>query len=743
VWIWVRALDKIINITPFINSANISKSDSGIFSLNISPLDDLGIYYDIGGDNMVNYFNIRKSNGHTQNDFFTSNIQYNDIVFIRFEKLKLEPKGSDNPFFEFEIGKNKLPGQVWDMIGLVDSISSNVDFNSSDFSISIAGRDLYKLLIEDASYFLSLAYIIGESNSIIDIYNKEDKWFKRMGVSNGDNGWYNPNQYQFLSSQRSISDSIGFIVNQLSNLGVIGDSDLFSYYGDKRTAQYKILETKGEVKASQTEVQGLWQIVKFFIDEAVDRRRIVDHSLAYSDGTMLEQFNKLCQQPFVEFYGDTYGDEFNFVIRQPPFNKDAIVSFLDADVNYRSSLVQDSRVDIQDRTVAAKVELEEIVIKADRVDYILDIDEGSVASLNLQWDDTYYSWYQVTPAHQDLAKYSLMPSGGLIPNIYFSYIAETFGNHRKIVQDNYLDMDIANNFEAFRNTLLNDLKYLIDTNIYLPFTRKGTIILSHGDRRIKKGTFIRLIQTSEIFYVDSVSNSISFSGSGIDRSTTITVSRGMVEKYIKGSIGFDRDGHIINKNGDPIRFSYFNIVNTDLISKTIIDQNIVDKEKLSIQYKEGYNDISKAAEAYRYLVERYFPSDQIENALRIMQAESSGIPSATNINKDYSIDEGLFQINSRWHPEVRSGGNVFDPEYNIRSAATIWKNRGWKEWATSKLQGVIHPTTKKDVKQKTDNLQSSSINKTINRIETNFALDRDQFEFFLKRNQMNLFKEER
>lgn len=42
------------------------------------------------------------------------------------------------------------------------------------------------------------------------------------------------------------------------------------------------------------------------------------------------------QKPFVEFYGDTNGDMFDFVVRQPPFAKEQI----------RSALNEDSYADI-------------------------------------------------------------------------------------------------------------------------------------------------------------------------------------------------------------------------------------------------------------------------------------------------------------------------------------------------------------------------------------------------------------
>lgn len=41
-----------------------------------------------------------------------------------------------------------------------------------------------------------------------------------------------------------------------------------------------------------------------------------------------------------------------------------------------------------------------------------------------------------------------------------------------------------------------------------------------------------------------------------------------------------------------------------------------------------------------------------ELAVRVAKCESSLTPTAKNTNADGSIDRGLFQINSKWHPEI-------------------------------------------------------------------------------------------
>jgi hypothetical protein len=567
IWIWCRALGRVINVSPFVENVSISKSEVGSFNLNLLPIQNLKDLSFISDTDVINSF-IMNNDGNHNLDFFYKNLQYNDIVFIRFEKLILEKDFKNSYEYNFYVNNKDLPGNVWDMIGLIDRVSINSNFNDVKYNISVTGRDFMKLLIEDGSYFLSLRYL--NNGNFIFGYNSEDKWFKRnVGDKSGKRGTFD--NYFFPNSVKSIDDSILFIINQLSNLGIVENDDLFSSYGDRRTKRYLITGDQDQ-NLNVDEANGVWQIIKVLFDRSIENRRIADNSIAYVDGTILEQFNKICQKPFVEFFGDTYGDEFNLIVRQPPFTGDLIKSFL---------LGQHS--------------IEQNVIPV--MDYkIIELHEKDIEGYNnLEWDNTYYSWYQLCPQDSMLGEYSDLMAGGMIPIFYLEKISQIFGNHRLIINDNYLFANVISGKESkrdksiYRRSLLNDLKYVIDSNCYLPFTRKGVITLPKGDRRIKKGIFIRVVPTGEIFYVDSVTNSLSFSKDKISRSTSIQVSRGMLEKYIYGSIGFESNGEIIEKGGFPVKFSYFNIVKTSLKSKDIIKN--IDKD--NIVKGTGYkNDIS-------------------------------------------------------------------------------------------------------------------------------------------------------
>lgn len=77
---------------------------------------------------------------------------------------------------------------------------------------------------------------------------------------------------------------------------------------------------------------------------------------------------------------------------------------------------------------------------------------------------------------------------------------------------------------------------------------------------------------------------------------------------------------------------------------------------------------------WRSLVARYFPAEQVDNALWTIQLESGGNPASVNSGSGCS---GLMQVAPPFH-----GWNPLDAENNIRIAAKIWRRHGWGAWST-------------------------------------------------------------
>ena len=84
----------------------------------------------------------------------------------------------------------------------------------------------------------------------------------------------------------------------------------------------------------------------------------------------------------------------------------------------------------------------------------------------------------------------------------------------------------------------------------------------------------------------------------------------------------------------------------------------------------------------RQVLERTgFPAKTISTMLQIASCESSFSATAENVNRDGSIDVGLFQINERnWRECHVSKTELSDPNNNARCAYQIWQHQGYNAW---------------------------------------------------------------
>lgn len=616
VWLWCRSLSdtfvsadeggemmgEILDITAFVETLEISNGrNGGNFKITLPPLvcelktetdsagrsssryvikkNSLKIYNTGGVDGKdTEYFaqgSMLDETGKRNNFLFHTIINENDVVFIRFETLGIEQEQRLKDKENLYVDKCNLSGRIYDMIGLVDINSQSVKSEGNDVNTDINGRDLIKLLIDDGTYFYALENSQGQ--------------LKLSGGSSTDNELiqrvYSDNSLYYLSLyfNTSIEHILKFIIQQLSNIKIV-PNDLFSSYDQKVNTTFK--KSGGQYIEQKQEVKGIWQIVKLVIDEGVSNRRLIDSSMSSANGSLLNFVRKACQEPFVEFYSDTYGDQFYLIVRRPPYDKKGVTTLLDGTV----------------QTEDGAPSIRPVVVDIESVDHIID-------TLTYDRDNT-YSWYHFTPQNVflgDSSTYSLV----LTPAIYFKEYAELWGSKPLDLVHNYTPYYSSAKSEIgdmtyYQEQTVNDLKFLIDSHCYLPFTRKGTITLNI-DRRLKKGNLVRFKPTGEIFFIDAVTHKLSISESAIDGTTTIEVSRGMVEDFIHG----------VDINGLK-NVSYFNIVNTELtIEKKVYQEKqtkytALNNETVFSKFKVNKDIFNFFLKREQFLAKDYTKTEQVK-----------------------------------------------------------------------------------------------------------------------------------
>ncbi|HQF50627.1 MAG TPA: hypothetical protein PK588_07645 [Paludibacteraceae bacterium] len=522
VWVWSRAASQngntLLDLTKYVESCTTTVNGTqNTFTISLQAVSNRAIPMN---DELIDRVNIDKSSeqwsvwdyinleGREPERFLTpwfqQVIQQNDIFFIRFERLAMETVADRVVANETDIiSSSNLPGKVYDMIGLVDNVNCKFNPGTVDMTVEVTGRDLTKLLIEDGSYFFPLLFT---ENSEALFFDTQDtnKWFKRTFLK----GTFD---YLLLYKMQSIRNSLAFVVNQLTNLGVCND-ELFNSYDDRGAGNERegaglggrrtqVLRIAGENK-DQLEwnlVSGIWQIVDVLVDEQIDDRRIANSQISNPNSNLQSVVESFCQRPFVEFFGDTYGDKFVFIARTPPFTRNAILSILDS------------------------------------IDYI-DVNLRDIEELDTSWSTTFYTWFEIDPRNMFLGSSNSIALA-YVPVVYFPEIAEAFGNKQLKVVDNYISNralvgeTIVENRDEFKQKVIEDFLYVIESFCYLPFTETGTITLRR-DRRIKAKTWVKV--GNRLFYVESVTNSFTAMGERVEGRTTLNVSRGMYIEYIKG-----------------------------------------------------------------------------------------------------------------------------------------------------------------------------------------------------------------
>lgn len=599
VWVWSKALDlqgtQLINITPFLENLSTSQGENGgNFSLTLPHLtyerktdvadEDTDkpsyknyVFTNIVGDSSNSFVikntqhvkknfnenkiiaNYKDDNDELKNNpnyfvrkpsFFNVVLQKNDLIFIRFEQL-----GTDKVYNNLEINGdfiqtvsvNDLPGNTYDLIGIVDDVTLSTNGDNDGLGVSVRGRDLSKLVIDDTIYNFVTAYAVKDKERIIQNANKPDRVLNYATITDSSHRVFNvgvagsmldDNQFNFFTPH-SVQEWITYIISQLTNISLVQDS-LFNNYKDKsfiiarqrsnvndgaetgvlapndtpnnsgkdqfnnldfldysvnNVSQGNINTISSEFSYKKLVASGIWQIVKLVFDTESQSRRVQDASLSTNTGSLLNSLRKYAQSPFFQLNMDTYGDKYYFMVRKPPFTYQSFIT-----------------------------------------NACLNLFEQDILNESLVFDAEFYSMYQITPMNS-LVQSSDGQGMLVMPAVLFPEMVSLYGLRNLEVISQFMDFDpsISNLTNdailIMYNQLRHDMQFLLDTNLYLPFTRKGSITIK-GDRRFKRGMNVRHMGTGEIFYIDNVHNNAGFSGQST-RTTTLEVSRGMVEQYLE------------------------------------------------------------------------------------------------------------------------------------------------------------------------------------------------------------------
>lgn len=572
VWIYCKKLGQIVDISKYCKYINSSSED---FTIGLSYLDKNSLTK-LQNESYSSEYKVILSSGFSSNGSSTTSrtkpslfheiISQGDIIFIRYETLELE-ENTDSSKCELNeqglpiITKDMLPGNCYDLIGLVDSCSQSEEFVLDNFLVTISGTSLSGIFEKDISLFLPIAIIANntQGNLVFGSANK-DGLMKRLFVD----GSYG---YLWNYQSRTIEDTVKFYLNQLTNSAVITEEeDIFAGYPEeKKTKVFELLPKKSVLVSSsngetvkyeyprelqKVNASGIYQIIKVDIDESLKNRMIADSSASNPEGSINSLFQRLCRFPLVEYFTDTYGDTFHIVIRKPPFDQKSILDYMD----YMYEINPETN-------------------DSNKVEKFVSITADEVDSEQLDWNTDFYTWFQMSSCSIITDTQSLY---SFLPIVYLQEYVYRWGSRPLQYSNPYLKRSEESSTlfdEKDRAQIISDMIYLLESNIYLPFTRRGTIVLKKGERRIKKGTWIKYEKTNEVYYVDSVVQNASISESSVNRTTILSVSRGMVFDFLKEKKVQDVQETI----------SYFKLLDFESLKKELKDYADGTKKKLEIK----------------------------------------------------------------------------------------------------------------------------------------------------------------
>lgn len=243
-----------------------------------------------------NEFDFNKNNffhKSTVNDFennlFNYLIQSNDLLFIDF--------GDDIEMCEEDINQ-----RCFDMIGLVDDVSVSQNSNGVGF-VTVSGRDLMKLILEDSSLFFNKSTAWGGSN----IFENIESYMKTGDILSSDmlGGAATPvdrlrrltNEINIFAYPRKTLDFIlKGVVSKLANIEVV-PSNLFYSWGLRRTKfnELRYFDDNGNIVEQEYENEQ-----EYNENEQIEVDEILNEGLNENNNVNAGGVNKLQEMKIID-----------------------------------------------------------------------------------------------------------------------------------------------------------------------------------------------------------------------------------------------------------------------------------------------------------------------------------------------------------------------------------------------------------------------------------------------------------
>lgn len=303
-FIWPKSMNigsfnpnSIIDITPFLENFNFNQSMNGAnFSINLANIEG-----ELTNDEFQIWVPNKKSYLKIKNQFYFKTIlnRVGETIVEKYDKEKGKKRKryqnqrlnginiKPNIFFEKEKGVLIRSKTLWKnlfsendvffvaffseefdkvddffinsktlseadsflTIGLLDKISESINFEGNVSNVSLQGRDLMKLLIEDGSYFFTKSFSQSDDKSIfenieIDGRGDDENTMNKAGNISANRlittgileAMLNP-------TARNIEFIMNFVISKLSNIEVC-DSRLFENFSDLTEFSIPVFEEK-------------------------------------------------------------------------------------------------------------------------------------------------------------------------------------------------------------------------------------------------------------------------------------------------------------------------------------------------------------------------------------------------------------------------------------------------------------------------------------------------------------------